>query len=277
MNVAACQGTPRLRDAEFAAIADLMRRVTGIELGPGKRALVEARLQRRLRALHLASYADYLEYLASDREGDELVQLIDVVSTNVTSFFREPEHFRFLAELTDRWLGEGRRRLRFWSAACSSGEEAYSLAMTVAHAARRTDLRILATDISTRVLRQAVQGNYPEEAVATVPPESRRRWFRESVAGGRRLYRVADELKHLIMFRRLNLSRTPLPVRGVFDAVLCRNVMIYFGGAVRRQLVAELHRLLRPGGYLMIGHAETLLGMDEGFAFEAPSIYRRLD
>ena len=265
----------RLGDAEFAALAELLRRETGIALGPNKRTLVEARLQRRLRELGLSDYTAYLARLREDAEGCELVALIDLISTNVTAFFREAEHFRILERAATEWLAQGRTRLRFWSAACSSGEEPYSLAMTLADHAARSDLRILATDISTRMLRAAVQGNYGEEAVRNVPEALRRRWLREGDMGGERLYRVADDLKRMILFRRLNLSRFPLPVRGSFDAVLCRNVMIYFTAEVRRNLVAELHRLLRPGGYLLIGHAETLLGMEEGFTYVAPSVYRR--
>jgi len=264
-------------DEEFTAIAELMRRVVGIELNAGKRALVEARVNHRLRALGLTDYGAYLRLLARDREGGELVRLIDAIATNVTSFFREEEHFVLLAAETDGWLAAGRRRLRFWSAACSSGEEPYSLAAALVEAAdgRPADIRILATDVSTRMLGRAVRGNYDAAAVAGMPAPRRDRWFRVGGTDGQRLYRIADELKRMIMFRRLNLNRTPYPIRGRFDAVLCRNVMIYFGQPLRRRIVAEMHRLIRPGGYLLIGHAETLLGMDEGFEFVQPSVYRR--
>ncbi len=270
---------PGIGDEEFSVIAAIMRRVAGIELHERKRALVEARINRRLRVLGLKSYREYLARLEADADGSELIQLIDAISTNVTSFFREPDHFYLLARETAGWLSAGRRRLRFWSAACSSGEEPYSLAMTLAEvpAARGADIRILATDISTRVLSLAVKGNYRESMLAAVPAAQRRAWFRSSGDGPDRLYRVSDELKRMIMFRRLNLNRTPYPIRGIFDAVLCRNVMIYFGQELRRRIVAEMSRLVRPGGYLLIGHAETLLGIEDGFEFVRPSVYRRRD
>ena len=263
----------RIDDAGFERIRDMMYGNVGIVLKANKRALVEARVNKRLRALDLATYDEYLDHLAAD--GGELVLLIDAISTNVTHFFREDDHFNFTRTTVEAWLGEGRTKLRFWSAACSTGEEPYSLAMTLGSVPgiEAADIKILATDISTRVLRSAAAGVYPADAVARIPSARRRGAF-EDLGDG--TARVAERLKRNLMFRRLNLNRTPYPIKGVFDLIFCRNVMIYFDNDLRRRIVAEADRLLHPGGYLIIGHAETLIGMESRFTYVKPSIYRKV-
>lgn len=264
--------------AELAAYQKLLFDQTGIVLQDNKRALVEARVSLRLRALGLDSFGEYLELLRRDRSGEELVQLIDAVSTNVTHFFREDEHFTFLSQVTDGWLKAGADRLRIWSAACSTGEEPYSIAMTLGAAIgrRSVDARILATDISTRVLAEAQAGRYPEARLATVPEASRRTSFARVNVDGQELYEVRPELRRLVMFRRLNFKAMPYPIRGVFDVIFCRNAMIYFDRPQRERMVREFGRLLKPGGYLLVGHAETLIGMSDSFRVIRPSIYERL-
>ncbi|MBK9776393.1 MAG: protein-glutamate O-methyltransferase [bacterium] len=264
--------------AELAAYQKLLFDQTGIVLQDNKRALVEARVSLRLRALGMASFGEYLELLRQDRTGEELVQLIDAVSTNVTHFFREDEHFQFLSEVTEGWARQGTDRLRIWSAACSTGEEPYSIAMTVgtANGRRNADIRILATDISTRVLAEAEAGRYPEARLSTVPEARRRTCFTRVSAGGETLYEVKPELRRLVMFRRLNFKTMPYPIRGTFDVIFCRNAMIYFDRPQRERMVREFARLLKPGGYLLVGHAETLIGMSDCFRVIRPSIYERL-
>ncbi len=264
--------------AELASYQKLLFDQTGIVLQDNKRALVEARVSLRLRALGMSSFGEYLELLRQDRTGEELVQLIDAVSTNVTHFFREDEHFRFLAEVTEGWTRQGADRLRIWSAACSTGEEPYSIAMTVgtANGRRNADIRILATDISTRVLAEAQAGRYPEARLSTVPDDRRRTCFTRVSAEGETLFEVKPELRRLVMFRRLNFKAIPYPIRGTFDVIFCRNVMIYFDRPQRERMVREFARLLRPGGYLLVGHAETLIGMSDCFRVIRPSIYERL-
>ena len=264
--------------AELAAYQRLLFDQTGIVLQDNKRALVEARVSQRLRALGLASFGEYLDLLRRDATGEELVQLIDVVSTNVTHFFREDEHFAFLAQVTGAWLKAGNDRLRIWSAACSTGEEPYSIAMTIAEAIgpRRVDAKILATDISTRVLAEAQAARYPAERLASVPEARRRTAFTTVQADGRPLHEVRPELRNLVMFRRLNFKQIPYPIRGVFDVIFCRNAMIYFDRPQRERMVREFARLLRPGGFLLVGHAETLIGMSDCFRVIRPSIYERL-
>lgn len=268
----------RISDRHFHAIRELMAEQVGIVLQDKKKALVESRMNRRLRTLGISDYGEYLEYLRADKSGQELILLIDAISTNVTHFFREQDHFEFLHASATRWLAEGRDKLRFWSAACSSGEEPYSLAMTLKSlpAAGGADIRILASDISTHILRRAVQGSYLAESVFTIPRSMADRFLQRSSSDAGDVYRVSDELRNMVVFRRLNLNRTPYPIRGVFDAIMCRNVMIYFDNELRSRIVGEAFRLLRPGGYLLIGHAETLVGIESRFEFERPAVYRRL-
>ena len=263
---------------ELAAYQKLLFAQTGIVLQDNKQALVEARVSLRLRALGMSSYREYLELLRHDRSGEELVQLIDAVSTNVTHFFREDEHFTFLGKVVDHWTKAGVNRLRIWSAACSTGEEPYSIAMTLDAAlrGRRCDTKILATDISTRVLAEAQAGRYPETRLSTVPEARRRVCFQRVTVDGESLYEVNPDLRSLVMFRRLNFKAIPYPIRGAFDVIFCRNAMIYFDRPQRERMVLEFARLLKPGGFLLVGHAETLIGMSESFRVIRPSIYERL-
>ncbi|MBU0742378.1 protein-glutamate O-methyltransferase CheR [bacterium] len=267
----------RLSDEQFETIRALMCDHVGIVLQGNRRALVESRVNKRLRTLGIAQYGEYLDFLRADESGGELALLIDAISTNVTEFFREGDHFDFIRDTAARWLAKGRQKLRFWSAACSSGEEPYSLAMALRSlpGSEAADIRILATDISTRMLRQAVQGSYLAGTAATIPAELANRFLLRQQTPDGEVYRVHDALKNMIVFRRLNLNKTPFAIRGAFDAIMCRNVMIYFDQDLRARIVAEAHRLLRPGGYLMVGHAETLIGIESKFDFVRPAIYRR--
>ncbi|MGD9546787.1 MAG: protein-glutamate O-methyltransferase CheR [Candidatus Krumholzibacteriia bacterium] len=263
---------------QFEFIRNRLYEQTGIVLTGRKRALVESRITQRLRVLGLEDFASYLDYLRRDSGGEELVHLIDVISTNVTHFFREADHFRLIRGLTEQWLDQGANRLRFWSAACSTGEEPYSLAMALQPFLARagTDIRILATDISTRVLAHARAGVFDAERLETVPESLRRRHFiREPGSAGDR-YAVTEDLKRLVMFHRLNFTRMPYPIRGSFDLIMCRNAMIYFDRTLREKMVEEFARLLKPGGFLMVGHAETLIGMEKSFRTVRPSVYQRI-
>jgi chemotaxis protein methyltransferase CheR len=248
---------------------------SGIVLGEGKEALVCARIGKRMRSLDIPDHRAYLRYIEQDDSREEIVQLLDVISTNVTHFFREQAHFDFIQETTKDWISRGQSRLRLWSAACSTGEEPYSLAITLHEAlgGRGADIKILATDISTRVLDQARKGIYNEEKLKNISAARRKRFFRESPDGEAAAFTVKDELRKPIVFRRLNLAAPPFPMHGPLDIVLCRNVMIYFDNKVRSQLLAEAYRLLKPGGYLIVGHAESLAGMMSDFKPVKPSIY----
>jgi len=248
---------------------------SGISLGPGKEALVASRIGKRLRALGLKDYVSYLDYIAGDDSVGEIGHLLDVISTHVTSFFREPEHFDFISKVVSRWYEGGRRTMRFWTAACSTGEEPYSLAIAVIESVgrRRADMQILATDISQEVLDQAKKGKYSEEKIRDVNPEYLDRYFDRREDDGETVYEVRRVVKNIISFARLNLAHASFPMRGPFDIIICRNVMIYFDNRVRRQLLAEIDRLLSPGGFLIVGHAESLTGMISDFVPYKPSIY----
>lgn len=262
---------------DFAVFQDILYRQSGIVLSNAKRALVESRVTQRLRALQMKSYHDYLQILANDRSGEELVLLIDAVSTNVTKFFREEDHFELLDELVGRWAAAGGRRLRFWSAGCSTGEEPYTMAMVLhPHVEKHgLDLKILATDISTRVLSFAQEAVYDQSRLQTVSEERRRKYFtaRPGIEG----MAVTENLKKLIMFRRLNFTKMPFRINGIFDAIFCRNAMIYFDQDLRSRMVSEFARLLKPAGYLFIGHSETLIGREREYRTIKPSVYQRLE
>jgi chemotaxis protein methyltransferase CheR len=262
----------------FQRLRDLAYDKAGIDLGAGKETLVAARVAKRVRALGLQDERGYAELIAADESGAELVQFLDAISTNFTSFFREPDHFDGLKTLVRAKAATGQRRFRFWSAACSSGEEPYTMAMTLAEVLDgAVDWRILATDISTRVLATASEGAYREEQVRTVPAPLRSRYFqhRHGVPAEEDLYRISPALKERISFRRMNLSAPPLPMKGPLDAVFCRNVMIYFDTRVRQGLISEIERMLCPGGLLYISHTETLTGVHSGLVLISPSVYRK--
>ena len=249
----------------------------GIVLADNKRALVRARIHKRIETLGLDSYADYLAFVRSDASGQEVVHLVDALSTNVTSFYREPRHFAFLRTAIESWLAEGRKKLRIWSAACSSGEEPYTIAIEVCDLVGRknVDVKILATDISSRVLDRCRRGEFNSSNVKPVPPMLRQRFFTRTASRQHAAYTVTDELRRLVIIRQFNLAAFPYAVSGPLDFIFCRNVMIYFDHATRKRMVCEFRRILRPGGYLMIGHAETLLGTATGFVTLEPAIYRR--
>lgn len=259
----------------FEKFRDLIYTQSGIALSEGKEALVSARIARRLRALNLPDHEAYLDLISNGDAQEEMVQLLDAISTNVTSFYREPAHFTVLENSLRRWLDAGQRRIRIWCAASSTGEEPYTLAMTLREAmrGREIDAKILATDISTRVLSQAQAGRYEARKMLGVPAALRERYFHEVHADGERCYEAGPELRQLLTFRRLNLAKPPFPMSGPFDAVFCRNVMIYFDNAVRTRLLKEIFRLVRSGGFLMVGHSESLTGLVSEFKSVQPAVY----
>jgi len=261
----------------FTAFRELIYATSGIHLNEKKEALVSARIAKRIRALKLNDHKDYLHYVQSDQTGKEIIQLLDVISTNVTHFFREAHHFNLVSELMTKYLAEGQRRFRFWSAGCSSGEEPYSLAITLKEIVGRQslDMRILATDISTQILSRCEKAEYEKSKIENVPVMLRDRYFEVKQYDNKKFYYVKNEIKNMILFRRLNLSQVPFPMKGPMDIIFCRNVMIYFDNEVRKRLLMEFYRLLKPKGYLMVGHAESLTGLLSGFKAMRPSVYQK--
>lgn len=249
----------------------------GITLREGKESLVTARVSKRMHQLGLTAVVDYIAHVRADRSGEEMVLLLDAISTNTTSFFREPAAFDHLRKAVGGWLARGQRRLRIWCAAASTGEEPYTLAMVLLEvlrehrlSVREVDLAILATDISTRVLERCRAGLYSDQVMRPVSGELKSRYFERQGE----VWRAGDGLRALLTFNRLNLAQPPFPMKGPFDMVFCRNVMIYFDGAVRTRLVGEIERLLRPGGYLAVGSAESLAGLQHGYTTVQPAIYQ---
>ena len=259
----------------FDAFRRLAYDQAGISLRENKAALVSARIQRRMRSLALASPEQYLAYLERDDSGHEMIEFLDAISTNFTSFFREADHFELLSRSLEDWLDQGMRRLRIWCAAAATGEEPYTIAMTIAETlgSRSLDYRILASDISLRALKHAALGQYEAERVAQVPAAMRAKYFAPRTGADR--VQVVPELRSRILWKRINLARPLLPLRGGLDVIFCRNVMIYFDHAVRKQLVLGFERLLRPGGLLIVAHSETLTGIPCGLRPVRPSVYRK--
>ena len=265
-----------IKKSTFNRIRGIVYDSAGIALSERKEALVCARVSKRMRVLGLGDYEAYLTFL--DDNPAEMVGLLDSISTNVTSFFREPHHFEFIADELEKWYADGQRRFRFWSAACSTGEEPYSLGMVIREALPFSDVdaRILATDISTEVLASCEAGVYGSKHMKPVPDHLRKRWFVQDSHRGEKTWTVSKPLRDMMVFRRVNLSAPPFPMTGPLDAVFCRNVMIYFDDAVRLRLLDEANRLLKPGGYLVVGHAESLAGMISDFKYVRPSVYRKV-
>ncbi len=261
-----------LGDSEFRVIRDLLHAQTGILLEDAKRHLVRARLSRRLVALGLDGFPDYVNRLQEDT-GEETRVLVSALTTHRTSFFRERVHFDYLSQEMRRRRSPP-ARLRIWSAGCSTGEEPYSIAATAASGGG-PDLKVLGTDISSVVLEVARRGRYPQEAARDVPPSLFRRFFhRVVVPDGAAALVVGDRLREVVRFARLNLMGT-WPMHGPFDAVFCRNVMIYFGDETRSRLVSRFRELLTEDGLLFTGLAESLGCTPSGFRYVQPGVYRR--
>jgi chemotaxis protein methyltransferase CheR len=257
----------------FHRLCDIAYQKAGITLGASKEALVAARVGKRLRALGLATEKEYLSRLEADQTGEETVQFLDVISTNHTAFFREPDHFELLRHLVVDWHRQGLRRLRIWSAASSTGEEPYSIAFTLSDLpeAGEMDWRILATDISTRVLKKAEEGRFGGDRLASLGRAAQRRYFDRVPKSEDAVVRTV--IRDRIAFRRLNLAQVPYPMRGPFDIIFCRNVMIYFDQVMRQRVVSAMERLVRPDGYLLIGHSEALSGIQLGMRMLRPSVF----
>ena len=264
-----------LSATEFQRIAQLLYRLCGITLPHGKEGLVKARLARRLRTLGLSTFDYYVEHVERDQTGAELTGMIDARTTNKTSFFRDAAHFEFLRQEVLPEVRRTRGRLRIWSAGCSSGEEPYTLGIVLREELPdldRMDARVLATDISTRVLAKVRAAIYDEETLQDVPPALVTRYFTHVTTAPARTYRVHDSVRSLVHTARLNLME-PWPMRGPFDAIFCRNVMIYFDKQTRQELVRRYWELLRPGGHLFVGLSESLTSLSHNFHYVQPAVY----
>jgi chemotaxis protein methyltransferase CheR len=271
---------PELSDSDFFRFCQLVHQHAGIHMTSQKKELVRARLMKILRQRGLSTFREYYDRVMQDNSGAELMGFLDALSTNQTAFWREPKHFEYLAaEILPSWTGEGQMPLKksIWSAGCSSGEEPYTLAVLMLNAFPRQDLsqvKIHASDISTQVLSQAERGIYPINRVEPLPAEWRRRFFQRGVGERQGFVRVKPELRRLVNFFRLNLM-DPLPFHENMDIIFCRNVMIYFEKETQVKLVDKFYECLKPGGYLFIGHSESLCNHQHQFNYVKPTIYRK--
>jgi chemotaxis protein methyltransferase CheR len=269
-----------MRDSEFEFIRSLVYEHSRISLGPDKRELVSARLGKRLRATNAPDVATYCRILQTANADEELGHLIDAISTNHTFFFRENAHFDFLRntvvpEMSARARSERWPRFYVWSAACSSGEEPYSIAMTLAGALPSWPWAIEATDISRRILSRAETAIYPKESIDRLSPEVARAHFQRGFGPQEGLYRIKPALRERVTFRHLNLLEGEPPFREPFHVIFCRNVMIYFDRATQEELIARLTRRLVPGGFLLVGHSESLSHIKHPLRMLRPATYQK--
>ena len=278
-------GIPReLSDREFESFRALVAAHTGIALGPHKRVLLQARLAKRLRALGLTTFTEYHRVLVEqDPAGEEIVRFVNAVTTNKTDFYREPHHFAYLAE---RWAPEARDRapggdprvVRIWSAGCSTGEEPYTVAMTLADTLANStgwNVRILASDVDTDVLEHAAAGIYSVDDVRSIPRATLARHFLRGTGTSTGLVRLRPALRSLVTFRRINLLGPRWPIGARFDVIFCRNVLIYFDRPTQHRVLDRLAGFLTEGGALVLGHSEAIHGMVSGLRHAGNTIYHK--
>jgi chemotaxis protein methyltransferase CheR len=268
-----------ITDREFARVSRFIHETVGIQLSEAKKGLVCGRLARRLEHFRYSSFSQYIERLEDDATGDEVQTAIDLLTTNETFFFRESGHFEVLRRYAANWREQqaqrGRREpLRVWSAACSSGEEPYSIAMVLDDSLGEGRWDVLGTDISTRVLTLARRAHYSQERARNIPPAFLRQYCRRGIGDYEGTLLVERSLRERVRFAQVNLNAR-LPELGLFDCIFLRNVMIYFDLETRRRVVARVFAQLRPGGVLCVGHAESLLQVNDELVQIAPSVYRK--
>jgi chemotaxis protein methyltransferase CheR len=275
-----------MSDNDFSLFSDLIQNICAIKMPLVKKTMLEARLRKRMRVLGLNSFREYWNYIDSPRgRQDELVHMIDVVTTNKTDFFREPAHIEYLynnviPDLQAR-RGTGKQPgLRIWSAGCSTGKEAYTLAMILTEYSLNEgnlNFSLLGTDISTKALEKAARGIYDQEKANTIPAAYRKKYLLKSRNKGNRLIRIAPEIRSLVTFGRLNFLDENYGFNVPFDIIFCRNVIIYFDRENQQRILSKVCRHLVAGGYLFTGHSETLHGMKLPIKPLAPSVYRKED
>jgi chemotaxis protein methyltransferase CheR len=274
-------GVPALHDTDFKALAEIVQKTTGIHLPSHKREMVTSRLLPRLRELGLAAFKGYRLRVQEDAE--ERQRFLERMCTHETRFFREPEHFQTLEQnVYPRWLaaaaaGERSRQVRVWSAACSTGQEPFSFAMHLHHrlARERFEIEVLATDVSTRVLGLAKQAIWPDSEIQNIPQALLKSYMLKGTRTQAGKIAAGSELRELVRFERLNLNEATYRLPSSFDLVICRNVLIYFDGPTRQRVCEQLMSHLKPGGYLILGHAESVLGRHERLKPIGSTVYRK--
>ncbi|MCK4912078.1 MAG: methyltransferase domain-containing protein [Thermodesulfovibrionales bacterium] len=272
----------KLSDELFARVSSFIGESLGIKMPDRKKVMLEARLRKRLRALDIETFDEYVDYAFSPEGFDqEVVHMMDVVTTNKTDFFREPRHYDILNRraLPDVVAArDSRAPIKLWSAGCSSGEEPYTLAIVLSEFKEKQDgpdFQVMGTDVSTQVLYKAMDAIYKEASVEDVDDRIRRKYFLRSRERGKRLVRVGKSLRDKVGFKRINFMEASYDMDTDFDIIFCRNVMIYFDRSTQGQVVNRLCRHLRPGGYLFMGHSETLMGIDAPLKQLESTVYKR--
>jgi chemotaxis protein methyltransferase CheR len=273
--------TIELSDNDFEKISKLVYKQCGINLHEGKRELVKARLGKRLREGNYRSFSDYCDYVITSAGKDELIAMIDSISTNLTSFFREESHFARLRVIVSSMLDKSGSRgvipkINVWSAGCSTGEEPYTIAITIKETAvmRPLDVKILATDISTKVLQVAQAAIYPEERVKKISAPLLGKYFQIGTGRSEGYYRIKKDIKDMVAFKRFNLM-DEFTSDSNFDVIFCRNVMIYFDKHTQTQLVNKYYGSLKKDGYFFVGHSESLTNLKHPFKYIEPSVYQK--
>ncbi len=266
-------------EKEYNYISTLIHNLCGINLHDGKKELVRARLSKRLRILGLGSFKQYIKYVEDDATKEEFSNMVDALSTNLTSFFREEKHFEFLRDnVIPEWSNnKTNQTIKIWSAGCSSGEELYTIAIVLHEAEnllKKKQVKILATDISSRMLEVARKAGYKKDRITKIPKDIQRKYFLKGDNGFSDHYLVKPVLRDMVTISRLNLLGG-WPMKGKFDLIFCRNVMIYFDKPTQETLVNRYWNVLNPGGYLFIGHSESLTGIKHRFKYSQPTIYRK--
>jgi chemotaxis protein methyltransferase CheR len=270
------QANPELSQRQFEKISKLAYEHFGLDLSHGKQSLVSARLSKRLRELGLTSFDQYFDHVTSSQGGEELTTMVDYLTTNHTNFFREPRHFELLRKTIYPALRQ-RPSIQIWSAACSSGEEPYSIAMSLLEEAPQeaaAKVRIRATDISTRVLERGKRGIYRYDRIQTIPEAMRSTYLLRGQSAGAESYRFKPHVRNMIEFQHLNLME-PLPAGYTCSVLFCRNILIYFDKPTQQRVIERLSACIEEGGYLLIGHSESLNNISHDLTYLSPATYRK--
>jgi chemotaxis protein methyltransferase CheR len=269
----------QLSDADFAKLSKFIYTQYGIKMPPEKKIMLQSRLQKRLRALCIYSFKDYIDYVFGGNNNDEVIHMMDVVSTNKTDFYREPSHFEYLKNILLPKLYDTKKTIKLWSAGCSSGPEVYTLSIELSEFANTHpgfDFSILGTDISTLMLKKAHAGIYPEEMVEVIPLDLKKKYLLKSKDRNKRLVRVNEQLRRKVKFQRLNFIEDQFAINEQFDIVFCRNVLIYFDRDTQEKVINKLCNFLKLDGIFFLGHSESITNINVPLKQIKPTIYTRI-
>lgn len=267
---------------DFKRLASYIEKNVGIKMPEQKILMMQARLASRLNALNMTSFSDYVDYVLSGQHSEEVLHMIDVMTTNLTHFFREPTHFEFLSQhVLPEFLSNNRKSIKLWSAGCSSGQEPYTLAIVIKEFLRKNkvqmfDFSILASDISTRVLDKAEKAVYPAENISKVPLGIKKNYFLKSKNSEKPLVRIKPEIRRIVSFKRINFIDADYGLNETFQIIFCRNVLIYFDKDVQKKVLQKFMEFLEPGGYLFLGHSETIMNMDLPLKTVSPTVFQKI-